>query len=423
MNPPKPFPAPDKILDFISIHDSIYDLSYKSETPYDFLAITGNPMADERVAQPPVNNTKLSEKDAYVRIEQVTKTFDKFVAVDSVDLRIKKGEIFGLLGSSGCGKTTLLHLLAGFENPTEGKIFIDGVDMAAIPPYLRPVNTMFQSYALFPHMTVEQNVAFGLKQDKMPKVEIQQRVEKMLHMFHMEPYAKRKPHQLSGGQRQRVALARSLAKKPKLLLLDEPMGALDKKLREQMQLEVVNILESVGVTCLMVTHDQEEAMTMTNRIGIMHKGRILQIGEPKEVYETPNSRFTAEFIGSVNMFEGVIVEDEPEYVMINCKSLENPVYVDHGVTSELGMQVWVGIRPEKVYLSKEPPEVKTNSAKGIVKDIAYLGSHSIYHVALPNGKLVIANVYNIDRDNKLEITWNDEVYVSWEPHSAVVLIV
>jgi len=338
-------------------------------------------------------------------------------------LKIKKGEIFGLLGSSGCGKSTLLHMLAGFEEPTEGKIFIDGVDMTGIPPYLRPVNMMFQSYALFPHMTVEQNVAFGLKQDKLPKDEVSKRVEKMLNMVHMEAYAKRKPHQLSGGQRQRVALARSLAKQPKLLLLDEPMGALDKKLREQMQLEVVSILESVGVTCLMVTHDQEEAMTMTSRIGIMHKGRILQIGEPKEVYETPNSRFTAEFIGSVNMFEGIIVEDEPEYVMINCKSLENPIFIDHGVTSELGMQVWVAVRPEKISLSKEPPEVKTNSAKGVVKDIAYLGSHSIYHVGLPNGKLVIANVYNIDRANKLEITWNDEVYVSWEPASAVVLIV
>ncbi|MFI4955402.1 MAG: polyamine ABC transporter ATP-binding protein [Gammaproteobacteria bacterium] len=382
------------------------------------------PMAETSNSQPPSGSEiKPNSTDAYVRIQKLTKSFDKFVAVDDVELTIQKGEIFGLLGSSGSGKSTLLHMLAGFEEPTAGKIFIDGVDMSGIPPYLRPVNMMFQSYALFPHMTVEQNIAFGLKQDKIPKEQIKERVAKMLAMVRMEAYAKRKPHQLSGGQRQRVALARSLAKKPKLLLLDEPMGALDKKLREQMQLEVVSILESVGVTCMMVTHDQEEAMTMTHRIGIMDKGCILQIGAPKEVYETPTSRFTAEFIGSINMFEGTIVEDEPEYVMITSKDLENPIYVNHGIASELGMQVWVGIRPEKVFLSKETPEVITNSAKGIVKDIAYLGSHSIYHVALNNGKIIIANVYNIDRINKLEITWNDEVYVSWEPSSAVVLSV
>ena len=295
--------------------------------------------------------------------------------------------------------------------------------MAGIPPYLRPVNMMFQSYALFPHMTVEQNVAFGLKQDKLPKEAIAEQVAKMLHMVHMEAYAKHKPHQLSGGQKQRVALARSLAKQPKLLLLDEPMGALDKKLREQMQLEVVNILEKVGVTCLMVTHDQEEAMTMSSRIAIMHKGRVLQIGEPKEVYETPNSRFTAEFIGSVNMFEGTISEDRSEYVMISCPALENLIYVNHGVTSDLGMQVWVAVRPEKIFLSKEPPEELTNSARGIVRDIAYLGSHAVYYVKLQSGKLVEAKYYNTDRVTKLEITWNDEVYVSWEPDSAVVLMI
>ena len=271
-------------------------------------------------------------------------------------------------------------------------------------------------------MTVEQNVAFGLKQDKLPKAQIIEQVSKMLQMVHMGAYAKHKPHQLSGGQKQRVALARSLAKKPKMLLLDEPMGALDKKLREQMQLEVANILEKVGVTCLMVTHDQEEAMTMSSRIGIMHKGRILQIGEPKEVYENPNSRFTAEFIGSVNTFEGTISEDRSEYVMINSPELENPIYVNHGVTSDLGMQVWVVVRPEKIFLSKECPDVQTNSARGVVRDIAYLGSHAIYYVQLQKGKLIEAKYYNTDRVTKLEITWDDEVYVSWEPDSAVVLM-
>lgn len=378
--------------------------------------------------QPPQDELSKEKNEAYIQIKGLTKAFDRFIAVDNVSLNIKKGEIFGLLGSSGSGKSTLLHMLAGFEEPTRGQFFIDGVDMTHVPPYLRPVNMMFQSYALFPHMSVEQNIAFGLKQDKMPKTLIKERVEKMLQMVQMGAYAKRKPHQLSGGQRQRVALARSLAKQPKLLLLDEPMGALDKQLREQMQLEIANIIESVGVTCLMVTHDQEEAMTMTGRIGVMDKGRILQIGAPKEVYETPTTLFTADFIGSINLFKGVIIEDEAEHVLIKSPDLENPIYVNHGVSYDLGMEVWVGVRPEKMFLSKKAPKDISNnkyqnSVKGFVRDIAYMGSHSIYHIALPSGKIILANIYNMDRKNKLEITWNDKVYVSWEPGSAVVLSV
>ena len=259
-------------------------------------------------------------KQVLVKIDRVTKKFDETIAVDDVSLEINKGEIFALLGGSGSGKSTLLRMLAGFERPTEGRIFLDGVDITDLPPYERPINMMFQSYALFPHMTVAQNIAFGLKQDKMSTAEIDARVGEMLKLVHMSQYAKRKPHQLSGGQRQRVALARSLAKRPKLLLLDEPMGALDKKLRSQMQLELVEIIERVGVTCVMVTHDQEEAMTMAQRIAIMHLGWIAQIGSPIDIYETPVSRLVCEFIGNVNLFDGEVVDDAEGYARINLGS-------------------------------------------------------------------------------------------------------
>ncbi|HAO74732.1 MAG TPA: polyamine ABC transporter ATP-binding protein, partial [Pseudomonas sp.] len=264
-------------------------------------------------------------KQVLLKIDRVTKKFDETVAVDDVSLSIHQGEIFALLGGSGSGKSTLLRMLAGFERPTEGRIFLDGQDITDMPPYERPINMMFQSYALFPHMTVEQNIAFGLKQDGLPKAEIEERVKEMLGLVQMTQYAKRKPHQLSGGQRQRVALARSLAKRPKLLLLDEPMGALDKKLRSQMQLELVQIIERVGVTCVMVTHDQEEAMTMAERIAIMHQGWIAQVGSPMDIYETPASRLVCEFIGNVNLFEGELVEDMGDHAIIASPGLDNPI--------------------------------------------------------------------------------------------------
>ena len=285
-------------------------------------------------------------KQVLVKIDRVTKKFDETIAVDDVSLEINKGEIFAMLGGSGSGKSTLLRMLAGFERPTEGRIFLDGVDITDMPPYERPINMMFQSYALFPHMTVAQNIAFGLKQDKMSTAEIDARVGEMLKLVHMTQYAKRKPHQLSGGQRQRVALARSLAKRPKLLLLDEPMGALDKKLRSQMQLELVEIIERVGVTCVMVTHDQEEAMTMAQRIAIMHQGWIAQIGSPIDIYETPVSRLVCEFIGNVNLFEGEVVDDAEGYARIDCPELENDIYVGHGVsTSVEDKHITYAIRP------------------------------------------------------------------------------
>ena len=360
-------------------------------------------------------------KQVLVKIDRVTKKFDETIAVDDVSLEIRKGEIFALLGGSGSGKSTLLRMLAGFERPTEGRIYLDGVDITDMPPYERPINMMFQSYALFPHMTVAQNIAFGLQQDKMPKEQIDARVAEMLKLVHMTQYAKRKPHQLSGGQRQRVALARSLAKSPKLLLLDEPMGALDKKLRSQMQLELVEIIERVGVTCVMVTHDQEEAMTMAQRIAIMHLGWIAQIGSPVDVYETPTSRLVCEFIGSVNLFDGEVVDDAEGHALIASPELERNIFVGHGVsTSVEDKSITYALRPEKLLVTTEQPSHEYNWSRGKVHDIAYLGGHSVFYVELPTGKVVQSFVANAERQGARP-TWGDQVYVWWEDDSGVVL--
>ncbi len=360
--------------------------------------------------------------EAFLEIRQVTKLFDGHPAVDDISLTINRGEIFALLGASGCGKSTLLRMLAGFERPSSGKIMLDGVDIVNVPPYDRPINMMFQSYALFPHMTVYDNIAFGLKQDKLPKDEIDERVKRMLELVHMSEFAKRKPHQLSGGQRQRVALARSLAKRPKLLLLDEPMGALDKKLREEMQLELVNIIEQVGVTCVMVTHDQEEAMTMAGRIAIMNKGRLVQVGEPLDIYEYPNCRYSAGFIGSVNLFDGTVEDMDSDYTVIRCPELENPIQVDHGLSIAEGLPVTIAVRPEKLHITNEPPTDRPNYITGVVDEIAYLGDVSIYHVRLPSGKKVLATLPNTNRFRKGNPTWGDSVHLSWEPDSCAVLL-
>jgi putrescine transport system ATP-binding protein len=361
------------------------------------------------------------EARPYVRIEKVTKKFGDFVAVDEVSLDIYKKEIFCLLGASGCGKTTLLRMLAGFERPTSGKIYIDGVDMTLIPPYERPVNMMFQSYAIFPHMTVEQNVAFGLKQEGLAKDEIASRVSDMLNLVKLGPFGKRKPHQLSGGQRQRVALARALVKKPKLLLLDEPLAALDKKLREHTQFELINIQETLGVTFIVVTHDQEEAMTLSTRIGLMNHGEIVQVGTPDQMYEYPNSRFVSEFIGSVNMFEGRLIEDEPSFVRIQCDDLEAPIYVDHGVSSAPDATVWAAIRPEKITISREQPAGADNWTVATVQDIAYMGDMSIYLLRLPSGKVVRVTQPNAYRHADDRITWEEQVYLQWHGSSPVVV--
>jgi putrescine transport system ATP-binding protein len=356
----------------------------------------------------------------YVRIDRLTKRFGEFVAVRQVSLEIARGEIFCLLGGSGCGKTTLLRMLAGFETPTEGSIFIDGVDVTQVPPYERPVNMMFQSYALFPHMTVAQNVAFGLQQDGTARAEIESRVREMLMLVKLEGYEKRKPHQLSGGQRQRVALARALVKRPKLLLLDEPLGALDKKLREHTQFELVNLQEKLGVTFVIVTHDQEEAMTLATRIGVMRSGEILQVGSPTDIYEYPNSRFVADFIGSVNLTEGTLVEDEPDHVRIACPQLGGTVYVDHGVSSPPDATLSVAIRPEKIQLSRERPEQPDNVLSGVVAGIAYLGDATRYLVRLPTGFVLRVTAPNMfRREERLE--HDETVWLHWHASAAVVV--
>ncbi|MFA7892204.1 ABC transporter ATP-binding protein [Pseudomonas putida] len=356
-----------------------------------------------------------------LQIERLTKKYNEFVAVDDVSLKIKKGEIFALLGGSGSGKSTLLRMLAGFDQPTEGRILLDGVDITEMPAYERPINMMFQSYALFPHMTVAQNIAFGLQQDRMPKREITERVEEMLKLVHMVQYAERKPHQLSGGQRQRVALARSLAKRPKLLLLDEPMGALDKKLRSQMQLELVEIIERVGVTCVMVTHDQEEAMTMAQRIAIMHQGWIAQVGTPVDIYETPNNRLVCEFIGNVNVFDGLVIDDSEGYALIESDDLDRKIYVGHGVSTAVqDKQISYALRPEKLQITYQQPRFEFNWSKGKVHDVAYLGGHSVFYVELPSGMIVQSMMANTVRQGARP-SWGDEVYVWWEDDSGVVL--
>ena len=363
------------------------------------------------------NNT-LSED--LLRVEGLTKIYDGTVkAVDNVSLTVKKGEIFGLLGGSGCGKSTLLRMLAGFEAPTKGKIYLAGQDITDIPAYQRPINMMFQSYALFPHLSVWENIAFGLKRDGMPKDEIAARVDKMLGLVQLAKYAQRKPHQLSGGQQQRVALARSLAKRPQLLLLDEPLGALDKKLRETTQLELVNIIEEVGVTCVLVTHDQEEAMTMASRIAVMYEGYFQQVGAPDEIYEMPNSRQVADFIGNVNMFEGVVDEDEPDHVTINCPECVH--YVGHGISGNSGMAVGVALRPEKIMLSKEKPKGQYNWTEGEVTEIVYFGDHTTYHLKLKTGMVLKAQEINNTRDLSCGLTWGDHAYLHWNDLAMVVL--
>ena len=356
---------------------------------------------------------------AFLRIESVSKNFGEFRAVDQVSLDVTRGEIFALLGSSGCGKSTLLRMLAGFELRSSGRIVLNGVGLAGLPPYERPVNMMFQSYALFPHLTVWDNVAFGLRRDKLPRAEIASRVDEMLRLVQLTRFAKRKPHQLSGGQQQRVALARSLAKRPQLLLLDEPLGALDRKLREDTQIELVNIIQQVGVTCVMVTHDQEEAMTMASRMAVMSEGRFLQVGSPADVYESPATRFVADFIGNVNLMEGKVVVDEADHAEIECADVVHRV--DHGITGVEGQPVVVAVRPEKIQLGTEPPDDDRNRVQGVVKALSYFGGYTLYHLELPSGAVLKVNVENATRHREGAPVPGDRVWAHWLPTSQVVL--
>lgn len=360
------------------------------------------------------------DKAPIVTIEKVTKTFADVYAVDDVSLSIHQGEFFSLLGASGCGKTTLLRMLAGFETPTTGKIYIDGVDMTHTPPFERPINMMFQSYALFPHMSVEDNIAFGLKQEKMPLLARKERVAQMMALVQIEAFAKRKPHQLSGGQRQRVALARALAKQPKILLLDEPLGALDKKLREKTQFELVNIQERLGMTFVIVTHDQEEAMTMSSRIALMNAGRIEQIDPPRRLYEYPSTRYAASFIGTVNLFSGHVIAQQDDQVVIQSDEAGGLLQVRHSQPLVAGTEVTVAVRPEKCRLI-DTLDGQPNQVGGVIKEIAYLGDVSIYHVDLPSGKRVQFTQSNIQALAEQPLTWDQPVCLSWRADSCGVL--
>ncbi len=374
-------------------------------------------IAGDRLALEPWQEPKA---EPYVRIERLTKKFGDIYAVDDVSLAIFKGEFFSLLGSSGCGKSTLLRLLAGLETPTTGRIYIDGVDTTDIPAYSRPVNMMFQSYALFPHMTVEQNIEFGLKQERLSRRERAERVAEMAELLRITELRGRKPDQLSGGQRQRVALARSLAKHPKLLLLDEPLGALDKRLREHTQFELVNLQERIGTTFITVTHDQEEAMTMSTRIAVMEAGQIVQVDTPTGIYEYPNCRFVAEFIGSVNLFEGRVAERNGEDVRIETP-LGRPLRMRCSHPLALGTPVTVAVRPEKIRPCADYRDEAPNQIRGVVEDIAYLGDVSIYHVRVSPKQVATMTLANVQPRTEQALTWGQEVAMEWSPTSGVVL--
>jgi putrescine transport system ATP-binding protein len=362
----------------------------------------------------------LPNDEQFLSIEGLSKVFDNgTTAVNNISLKVRKGEIFALLGSSGCGKSTLLRMLAGFESPSSGAIRLNGSDITALPPYERPINMMFQSYALFPHMTVWDNIAFGLRRDGLPAKEIAERVDQNLKLVQLEKFASRKPHQLSGGQQQRVALARSLAKRPQLLLLDEPLGALDKKLREQTQLELVNIIQRVGVTCVMVTHDQEEAMTMASRIAIMSEGQFLQVGSPEEIYESPNCRFVADFIGSVNLLEGTVREEYNDHTVIDTQS--GPIYVGRGVAAPRGSQAGVALRPEKISISRQPVAKDYNTMAGAVEELSYYGNLTVFHVRLHDGQRIKVTHLNHYRHDDLGFNAGDQVYLHWSDDAMVVV--
>jgi putrescine transport system ATP-binding protein len=355
-------------------------------------------------------------------IENLGKNYGAFAAVDNVSLKIFKGEIFALVGSSGCGKTTLLRMLAGFVTQSAGNVLIDGVEMNGVPPHLRPVNMMFQSYALFPHMTVEQNVGYGLRRMDLERAEKLQRVQQALDMVQLGAHGNRKPHQLSGGQRQRVALARALIRRPKVLLLDEPLSALDKKLRERTQFELMDLQYQVGTTFIVVTHDQDEAMALASRIAVMDRGRVVQVGTPSEIYEFPQSRFVADFVGTTNLFEGDVAQCEPGKITVNCQETGCALWVDDVGRFSTGQRVWVALRPEKIRLSKQPVGgERVNQLRGTVWELGYLGNRSTYRIKTASGKIVTVFAQNERRTSEWSIDWSDEVYVSWDASAALLL--
>jgi putrescine transport system ATP-binding protein len=378
------------------------------------LATQSKPLADRPWLDPAAK--------PQILIEGVSKTYGSHTAVDNISLSIFKGEMFALVGASGCGKTTLLRMLAGFAHPSGGRILIDDTDMGTVPPHQRPVNMMFQSYALFPHMSVESNVGYGLRRLPLDAATKKQRIQEALEMVQLGALAKRKPHQLSGGQRQRVALARALIRRPKVLLLDEPLSALDKKLREQTQFELMDLQYKLGITFIVVTHDQDEAMALASRIAVMDKGHVIQVGTPAEIYEFPRSRFVADFVGTTNFFEGRVSSCEPGLVRVECTETGCELLVDDKGSFAIGQRVWVALRPEKVRLGKEASSaVRTNQLRGTVWELGYLGNRSTYRIRTATGKLVTVFAQNERRTSEAVIDWSDEVFVSWSADAAVLL--
>ncbi|KIC20664.1 ABC transporter ATP-binding protein [Leisingera sp. ANG-Vp] len=361
------------------------------------------------------------EAKPLIHFQNVTKRYGEFTAIDNLTIDIYEREFYALLGPSGCGKTTLMRMLAGFETPTEGTIHLAGQDIAPVPPNKRAVNMMFQSYALFPHLSVWENIAFGLKREKMPKHDIDDRVDEMLRLTRLEKFARRKPHQISGGQRQRVALARSLAKHPKLLLLDEPLGALDKKLRQETQFELMDIQEKTGTTFVIVTHDQEEAMTVASRVAVMDHGKIIQVATPDRIYETPNSVYVADFIGDVNLIEGTAKPNGSDVYAMSWHEGHEPLAVQSPNGFSDGQKCHLAIRPEKVSISADKPEAADNAVQGRILDIAYLGNISTYHVELPTGAVIKAQAANTRRIARRAFTWEDTVWLSWTATAGVLL--
>jgi putrescine transport system ATP-binding protein len=359
---------------------------------------------------------------AFLQVEGVSKTFGSFQAVRDVTLSVAQGEIFALLGGSGCGKTTLLRMLAGFEEPTSGRITLDGRDMAGVPPWARPVHMMFQSYALFPHMTVEANIAYGLKHEPMTKTARTDRVREMLDLVQLTPFATRKPHQISGGQRQRVALARALARQPKLLLLDEPLAALDKKLREHTQFELMSIQDRTGVTFIVVTHDQEEAMTLADRIAVMDQGQVRQIGSPNEIYEFPRTRFVASFIGSITTFDAIIRGRSDDLLRVEVPAFGKEILARAVPEVSADQPVTLAVRPEKITISRTEPQTR-NAVQGVVKDLAYFGKDSLYRITLPSGAMVQVHAVNAQRGDEAArvADWDDRVWLSFDPSAAILL--